>query len=110
MRIGIALGGGGAKGWAHIGVLRALIDAGVTPEIVAGTSMGAIVGGAYAAGRLDALEEFARNLDRKAAMALVDFNLPIFVQFRAHFFCQAGVENIAPRGENVIDLHPRPAH
>jgi NTE family protein len=75
MRVGVALGGGGAKGWAHIGVLRALLDAGVTPEIVAGTSMGAIVGGAYAAGRLDALEEFARGLDRKAAMALVDFNL-----------------------------------
>lgn len=75
MRVGIALGGGGAKGWAHIGVLRALIDAGLTPEIVAGTSMGAIVGGAYAAGRLDALEAFARGLDRKAALALVDLNL-----------------------------------
>jgi NTE family protein len=72
MRVGIALGGGGAKGWAHIGVLRTLRDAGVTPEIVAGTSMGAIVGGAYAAGRLDALEDFARGMDRKAALALVD--------------------------------------
>ena len=75
MRVGIALGGGGAKGWAHIGVLRTLLAAGVTPEIVAGTSMGAIVGGAYAAGCLDALEEFARGMDRKAALALVDLNL-----------------------------------
>ncbi len=75
MRIGIALGSGGAKGWAHIGVLRALLAAGITPEVVAGTSMGAIVGGAYAAGRLDALEEFARRMDRKAALRLVDVNI-----------------------------------
>jgi NTE family protein len=75
MRIGIALGSGGAKGWAHIGVLRALLAAGIKPEIVAGTSMGAIVGGAYAAGRLDALEEFARSIDRKAALRLVDLNM-----------------------------------
>lgn len=75
MRIGIALGGGGARGWAHIGVLRTLIEAGFAPEVVAGTSMGAIVGGAYAAGRLDALESFARGLDRKAVWRLADLNL-----------------------------------
>lgn len=75
MHVGIALGGGGAKGWAHIGVLRTLLDAGITPDIVAGTSMGSIVGGAYAAGRLDALEEFARGMDRKAALRLVDINM-----------------------------------
>jgi len=75
MRIGIALGGGGARGWAHIGVLRTLIDAGFAPDVVAGTSMGAIVGGAYAADRLDALETFARSLDRKAAWRLADLNL-----------------------------------
>ena len=75
MRIGIALGGGGARGWAHIGVLRTLIDAGFAPNIIAGTSMGAIVGGAYAAGRLDALETFARGIDRKAVWRLADLNL-----------------------------------
>ena len=75
LRIGIALGGGGAKGWAHIGVLRALAAAGLAADIVAGTSMGAIVGGAYAAGRLDELEAFARGLDRKAAWRLADLNL-----------------------------------
>jgi NTE family protein len=75
MRIGIALGGGGARGWAHIGVLRTLIKAGFEPTIVAGTSIGAIVGGAYAAGKLDELEQFARSLDRKAAWKLADMNL-----------------------------------
>jgi NTE family protein len=75
MRIGVALGGGGARGWAHIGVLRTLIKAGFEPDIIAGTSSGAIVGGAYAAGRLDEFEEFARSIDRRTIWRLVDLNL-----------------------------------
>lgn len=75
LRIGVALGGGGARGWAHIGVLRTLIEAGFEPDVIAGTSMGAIVGGAYAAGRLDAIENFALGLDRKAIWRLADLNL-----------------------------------
>ena len=54
-KIGLALGGGSARGWAHIGVLRALNEAGIYPDIVAGTSIGAVVGGCYVAGELDAL-------------------------------------------------------
>lgn len=75
MKIGVALGGGGARGWAHIGVLRALARAGLEPSVVAGTSMGAIVGGAYAAGRLDDLEHFAKALDRRTIWKLTDLNL-----------------------------------
>ncbi len=75
MRIGIALGGGGARGWAHIGVLRTLMRAGFEPTVVAGTSIGAIVGGAYAAGKLDELEKFALTLDRRAIWKLADLNL-----------------------------------
>ncbi|MFX6149327.1 patatin-like phospholipase family protein, partial [Acinetobacter baumannii] len=52
--IGLALGGGAARGLAHIGVLRALVRAGYAPDIIAGTSIGAVVGGLYAAGKLDA--------------------------------------------------------
>ncbi len=77
MRIGVALGGGGARGWAHIGILRTLEAAGFAPEVVAGTSMGAVVGGAYAAGRLDALEVFARGIDRRAMWRLADLNLGV---------------------------------
>jgi len=44
--LGLALGGGVARGWAHIGALRALIEAGIKPDIIAGTSIGAVVGGA----------------------------------------------------------------
>ena len=55
--ISLALGGGCARGWAHIGVLRALDEAGVEISMIAGTSIGALVGGCYLAGKLDALEE-----------------------------------------------------
>lgn len=73
--IGIALGGGGARGWAHIGVLRALEDIGVCPRVVTGTSIGAAVGAVFAAGRLDAFEAWARSLDRRAIVGLFDLSL-----------------------------------
>ena len=50
-KIGLALGGGAARGWAHIGVLRALEKAGIRPDIIAGTSIGAVVGSCFAANR-----------------------------------------------------------
>ena len=74
-KIGIALGGGAARGWAHIGVLRALSQAGIKPDIIAGTSIGAVVGGCFAAGRLDELEGFARELTRRKVFGFLDFNL-----------------------------------
>src|SRR5262244_3775805 len=57
--IGLALGGGAARGFAHIGMLRTLIAHGIVPNVVVGTSIGAVVGAAYAAGALDRLEEWA---------------------------------------------------
>ena len=74
-RIGLALGSGAARGWAHVGVIRALDEAGVRPEVVCGTSSGAVVGGLYAAGHLDALERWARQLDRRKVLSLFDFSL-----------------------------------
>src|SRR5690349_4420087 len=56
--IGLALGGGAARGFAHIGMLRTLMAHGIVPDVVVGTSIGAVVGGAYAAGQLDTLEEW----------------------------------------------------
>ena len=73
-KIGLALGGGAARGWAHIGVLRALEKAGIKPDIIAGTSIGAVVGGCYAAGRLDDVEDFARSLTKRRIFGLLDFN------------------------------------
>ena len=56
LAVGIALGSGVARGWAHIGVLNALERVGIKPDIVCGTSIGALIGGVYVAGRLDGLE------------------------------------------------------
>jgi NTE family protein len=62
-RLGIALGSGSARGWAHIGILRALEQAGIIPDVVSGTSIGALVGAAYASDRLDRLEEWVLEID-----------------------------------------------
>jgi NTE family protein len=74
-RIGLALGSGSARGWSHIGVIRALERAGISPDIVCGTSIGALVGGAYAAGELDRLEPWVKGLTWQAVLGLLDFKL-----------------------------------
>lgn len=71
----LALGGGIARGWAHIGVLKALDAAGLKPDIVTGTSVGAVVGGCWAAGKLDELEAWARSLTRRRMFGLLDISL-----------------------------------
>ena len=73
--LGLALGGGVARGWARIGAIRALIEAGIRPDIIAGTSIGAVVGGAYLAGRLDVLERWARSLDRRRMLSYMDIRI-----------------------------------
>jgi NTE family protein len=60
--VGLALGGGAARGFAHIGILRTLLANGIVPDVVVGTSIGAVVGGAHAAGQLDSLEDWGRSL------------------------------------------------
>ena len=73
--IGLALGGGAARGFAHIGIVRTLISHGIVPNIVVGTSIGAVVGGAYAAGHLDTLEEWARSLQPRNILGYLDIRL-----------------------------------
>lgn len=74
-KIGLALGGGAARGWAHIGALEVLIEAGYAPEVIAGTSIGAVVGGCYAAGKLPELTEFATGLTKRRVVGLMDFHI-----------------------------------
>ena len=74
-KFALALGGGAARGWAHIGILQALAEAGLEPEIVVGTSIGAIVGGHYASGRLDDLAGFARELTRRRVFSFLDLSV-----------------------------------
>jgi NTE family protein len=73
--IGLALGGGAARGFAHIGIVRTLIAHGIVPHVVVGTSIGAVVGGAYAAGHLDTLEEWARSLQPRNILGYLDIRL-----------------------------------
>jgi NTE family protein len=75
-KVGLALGSGSARGWAHIGVIRALVDAGIEIEYVAGTSIGALVGAAFALNKMDVLEDFARQLDWKQIVSFLDFIFP----------------------------------
>lgn len=74
-RIGLALGSGSARGWAHIGVIRALAQAGIEPDIVCGTSIGALVGATYAAGELDWLESWVTSLSWRAVVSLLDVSM-----------------------------------
>lgn len=74
-RIGLALGSGAARGWSHIGVIRALEEAGIVPEVVCGTSVGAIVGGAYAAGELDRFETWVQGVTWKSVVGMLDIKM-----------------------------------
>jgi NTE family protein len=74
-RVGLALGSGSARGWAHLGVIRALEQAGIRPDLVCGTSIGALVGAAYAAGELDRFEQWVLGLGVKDVVALMDLSL-----------------------------------
>ncbi len=71
----LALGGGAARGWAHIGVLEVLSEAGLKPDVIAGTSIGAVVGGCFAAGKLAELTEFATGLTKRRVVGLMDFHI-----------------------------------
>ncbi|MFA7095078.1 MAG: patatin-like phospholipase RssA [Gammaproteobacteria bacterium] len=75
LRIGIALGGGSARGWAHIGVLQALRERGIEPDVVCGTSIGALVGAAYVSGYLEKLEHWCKRLQWHHVVSYLDLTL-----------------------------------
>ena len=74
-RIGLALGSGSARGWAHIGVIEALHGAGIVPDIVCGASIGSLVGAAYVTDQLAALKAFAEALTWREIVGLLDVRL-----------------------------------
>lgn len=74
-RIGLALGSGSARGLSHIGVLDALIEAGIEPDVVCGTSIGALVGAAYVAGQLAGLRQWAETATWRQVVRLMDVRL-----------------------------------
>ncbi len=70
--IGLALGAGAARGWAHIGILNKLDEMGIRPRVVVGTSIGAVVGGCWASGKLNELEIFSRSLTKRGMLGMMD--------------------------------------
>ncbi|MEM7181958.1 MAG: patatin-like phospholipase RssA [Spirochaetota bacterium] len=92
-KIGLALGSGSARGWSHIGVIRALQERGVEPDIVTGTSAGALVGALYASGELDAFEKWIMQLEWKDVLGFLDLSFgsgimkgqKLFNYLREHF-------------------------
>ena len=103
-RIGLALGSGSARGWAHIGVIRALERAGIAPDIVCGTSIGALVGSAYASGQFDRFETWVHSLTWQSVVGLMDFSLSgglmqgaRLVEFFRKRFADPGIEDLPRR-------------
>lgn len=72
LKIGLALGSGAARGWAHIGVLRALEEIGVEPDVICGTSIGAVVGAAYLTEQLDELQAWAQSMGWLGMLGIID--------------------------------------
>lgn len=112
-RIGLALGSGAARGWAHVGVIRALEAAGVRPDLVCGTSIGALVGAAYAAGELDRFERWLNGLGVADVIAFLDVGLAggmikgeRLMRFFRRNFLDRPIERLAlPFGVVATSLH-----
>lgn len=73
-RIGLALGSGSSRGWAHIGIIKTLVKHGVEPDVISGCSIGALVGASYATGKLDQLEAWVRSLTRLDVVRFFEIN------------------------------------
>jgi NTE family protein len=104
-KIGLALGGGAARGWAHIGVLKTLVEAGIKPDIIVGTSIGAVVGACYAGGHLDSLEQFARSLTRRRVFGYLDFNFAGTGLINGQRLCDQLEQHLGHL--DIADLKPR---
>ena len=103
LKIGLALGSGAARGWSHIGVIRALQKYGIEPDIVCGCSIGSIVGAAYAASNLDRLETWVTSLSRLdlAKYAELSFRSGLIDKERLH---EGFVNNICDDGREIETL------
>ena len=101
LKIGLALGSGSARGWAHVGVIRALEQAGIRPDVVCGTSIGALVGAAYATGEFDRFEKWLIGLRMADVLSYMDVHLSggiikgeRLMEFLRHNFIDRPVEEL----------------
>jgi NTE family protein len=107
LRIGLALGSGSSRGWSHIGIINALSEIGVIPEIICGCSVGALVGASYAADNLDKLERWVSSLTKLEVARFFELNLSLrgFINTeRLHAFLQKYVCNEDAKIENLAKV------
>ncbi|ADU99988.1 patatin [Alicycliphilus denitrificans] len=112
-RLGLALGSGSARGWAHIGVLQVLQEEGIRPDVVCGSSIGALVGAAYAAGELERFGEWVLGLGMRDVFGFMDFNLAggmlkgekLIAFWRRNFADFTIEDSPLPFGAVATDLH-----
>ncbi len=104
LNIGLALGSGSSRGWSHIGIINALSELGITPNIICGTSVGSLVGASYVSGKIKKLEEWARSLTKLEMARFLEINTSLtgFVNTeRLHYFLN---ENVASDEVVIEDL------
>lgn len=104
LKVGLALGSGAARGWSHIGVLKALEKAGIKADIVVGTSIGALVGAAYLSGRIEQLEGWLGELNRLETARFFKLSASfngLVNKSRLHNFL---TEYVAPADMQIADL------
>ncbi len=112
-RLGLVLGSGSARGWAHIGVLQVLEEEGLRPDVVCGASIGALVGAAYAAGELPRFAQWVQSLGMREVFGFMDFNLSggmlkgeKLIAFWRRNFADFGIEaSPVPFAAVATDLH-----
>ena len=78
LRIGLALGSGASRGWAHIGIIEELAKLGVEPDIVCGCSIGSIVGAAYVSGKLNHLSEWVCAFSKRDIIRFFELDFSCF--------------------------------
>lgn len=95
LKIGLALGSGSSRGWSHLGIINALAELGIEPDVVCGTSVGAMVGASYASGNMEKLEAWARSVTKLDVAKFLEFNTSMAGFVNAERFHAYLNENIA---------------
>jgi len=108
LKIGLALGSGSSRGWSHIGIINALTELGIEPDIICGTSIGALVGASYASGKLSKLQEWACSLNKFETARFLDLNATLngFVdESRLNYFLHKTVANDQEEIEKLSKIY-----
>jgi NTE family protein len=107
LTVGLALGSGSSRGWAHIGILAALAKHGIHPHVVCGTSIGALVGASYVAGNINKLETWTRSLTRLETVKFFEINTSLRGFVDTERFTQFVSDYVAGDDLRIGDLDKR---